>query len=316
MNGNRYEIFLKVVELGNITRAAEALNYTQSGVSHAIAALEKETGFALFRRSSNGVTLTDNGKQILERVQGLVNQQRSLAQTIANINHIVAGTIRVGTFTSVSAQWLPGIIRSFQKRYPMVDFELLDGNYDDITEWITQGKIDCGFLTAPAPESLSFLPLKQDPLLVLMEPGHPLTGRETLTLEDIIQESFIMPMKGSDNDIRAVLRDTPIPPRVKYTLNDDISVMAMVANGFGISIMPELIIRNVTFPMAARPLTPPRYRHIGMVSLPVSAVSIVTRAFLRFLGETDVVQFEAKGSSSDKHFASGHQGTCPAPRFP
>lgn len=294
MNGNRYEIFLKVVELGNITRAAEALNYTQSGVSHAIAALEKETGFALFRRSSNGVTLTDNGKQILERVQGLVNQQRSLAQTIANINHNVAGTIRVGTFTSVSSQWLPGIIRSFSERYPLVDFELLDGNYDEIMEWITQGKIDCGFLTAPVPETLSFLPLKQDPLLVLMEPGHPLTGQDTLSLEDIIKEPFIMPMKGSDNDIRAVLRDTPTPPRVKYTLNDDISVMAMVANGFGISIMPELIIRNVTFPMARRPLDPPQYRNIGIVSLPVSAVTIVARAFLQYLGETDVVQFESK----------------------
>jgi DNA-binding transcriptional LysR family regulator len=294
MNGNRYEIFLKVVELGNITRAAEALNYTQSGVSHAIAALEKETGFALFRRSSNGVTLTDNGKQILERVQSLVNQQRSLAQTIANINHNVAGTIRVGTFTSVSSQWLPGIIRSFSERYPLVDFELLDGNYDEIMEWIIQGKIDCGFLTAPVPETLSFLPLKQDPLLVLMEPGHPLTQMEILSLEDIIKEPFIMPMKGSDNDIRAVLRDTPTPPRVKYTLNDDISVMAMVANGFGISIMPELIIRNVTFPMARRPLDPPQYRNIGIVSLPVSAVTIVARAFLQYLGETDVVQFESK----------------------
>jgi DNA-binding transcriptional LysR family regulator len=298
MNGNRYEIFLKVVELGNITRAAEALNYTQSGVSHAIAALEKETGFALFRRSSNGVTLTDNGKQILERVQSLVNQQRSLAQTIANINHNVAGTIRVGTFTSVSSQWLPGIIRSFQERYPLVDFELLDGNYDDIMEWITQGKIDCGFLTAPVPETLSFLPLKQDPLMVLMEPGHPLTQMETLSLEDILKEPFIMPMKGSDNDIRAVLKDTGSPPKVKYTLNDDISVMAMVANGFGISIMPELIIRNVTFPMARRPLDPPQYRNIGIVSLPVSAVTIVARAFLQYLSETDVVQFETRPDNS------------------
>jgi DNA-binding transcriptional LysR family regulator len=293
VNSNRYEIFLKVVEHGNITRAAEALNYTQSGVSHAIAALEKETGFALFRRSSNGVTLTDNGKHILERVQSLVNQQRSLAQTIANINNVVAGTIRVGTFTSVSAQWLPGIIRSFQELYPLVDFELLDGNYDEITEWITQGKIDCGFLTAPVPEVLHFRPLKQDPLMVILEHGHPLTEKETLSLDDIIKEPFIMPMKGSDNDIQAVLRNAASPPKIKYTLNDDISVMAMVANGFGISIMPELIIRNVTFPMATRSINPPQYRNIGIVSLPVSAVTIVARAFLRYLSDTDVLQLES-----------------------
>lgn len=293
INSNRYEIFLKVVELGNITRAAEALSYTQSGVSHAIAALEKETGFALFRRSSNGVTLTDNGKQILERVRSLVNQQRSLAQTIANINHVVAGTLRVGTFTSVSAQWLPGIIRSFSQLYPLVEFELLDGNYDEITEWLLQGKIDCGFLTAPVPEALHFRPLKQDPLLVLLEPGHPLAEKETLALEDIIKEPFIMPMKGSDNDIQAVLRNAPSLPKVKYILNDDISVMAMAANGFGISIMSELMIRNVTFRMAARPLNPPQYRNIGIASLPLGAATVVTKAFLRYLSDTDVQQFDS-----------------------
>lgn len=291
-NSNRYEIFLKVVELENITRAAEALNYTQSGVSHAIAALEKEAGFSLFRRSSNGVAITDNGRQLLEPVQNLVNQQRNLAQTIANINHVVAGTIRVGTFTSVSAQWLPGIIRSFQELYPLVEFELLDGNYDEITEWIMQGKIDCGFLTAPVPETLLFQPLKQDPLMVLLELEHPLAKKETLSLDDIIKEPFIMPMKGSDNDIRAVLRDAASPAKIKYTLNDDISVMAMVANGFGISIMPELIIRNVSFRMAAIPLNPPQYRNIGIVSLPMSAVTIVARAFLGYLSDADASHFD------------------------
>lgn len=176
-NINRYEIFLKVVEMGNITRAAEALNYTQSGVSHAISALERETNFSLFVRSNKGVTLTENGKKVLEPIQNLVNQQRNLAQTIYNINNVVAGIIRIGTFTSVSAQWLPSIIHSFQEIYPLVEFELLDGNYDEITSWIMQGKIDCGFLTSPIHEALSFQPLKKDPMLVLLSSNHPLTNK-------------------------------------------------------------------------------------------------------------------------------------------
>ncbi|MNP78117.1 hypothetical protein D3C76_1756640 [compost metagenome] len=69
--------------------------------------------------------------------------------------------------------------------------------------------------------------------------------------------------------------------------------MAMVANGFGISIMPELILRNVTLNMATRPINPPQYRNIGIVSLPVNAVTIVARAFLRYLSDADVVQFES-----------------------
>ena len=78
----RYEIFLKVAELGNITLAADALNYTQSGVSHAIAAMEREAGCTLFHRSKTGVTLTENGKALLPLLQELVNKQHSLDQAM------------------------------------------------------------------------------------------------------------------------------------------------------------------------------------------------------------------------------------------
>lgn len=290
---NRYEIFLKVVEFGNITRASEALNYTQSGVSHAIAALEKETGFSLFIRNSNGVTLTDNGKQVLTSIQNLVNQQRNLAQTIFSINNVVAGTIRIGTFTSVSSQWLPSIIHSFKKIYPLVEFELLAGNYDEITTWIMQGKIDCGFLTTPVPDTLYFLPLKKDPMLVLLYPEHPLATKKTLSLNEVIKEPFIIPMKGSDNDIRAVLCSTSETIKAKYTLNDDFSVMSMVEHGFGISIMPELILRNFTFNLSIKPLNPPTYRTIGIASLPMNNISVVAKTFLKYLSDVNAVNFES-----------------------
>ena len=83
---NRYEIFLKTAEIGNITKTAEILHYTQAGISHAIAALEKETGFSLLARSASGVTLTENGKRLLPYIQTLVNDQHGLSQAIYDIN--------------------------------------------------------------------------------------------------------------------------------------------------------------------------------------------------------------------------------------
>jgi DNA-binding transcriptional LysR family regulator len=290
---NRYEIFIKVVELGNISRAAEALHYTQSGVSHAVAALEKEAGFTIFVRSSKGVTLTRNGIRLVEPIRNLVNQQRILAQSIADINNVVAGTIHIGTFASPSAQWLPKIMRAFQAMYPLVDFELLTGNYDEITEWIRQGKIDCGFLSAPASDGLSFLSLKKDPMLILLPTDHPLATKEKLSLNDIIKEPFIIPAKGCDNDIQEVLRFVWNEINISYALSDDISVMAMVENGFGISILPELLLRSFTFNLALRPLAPPRYRNIGIASLSMKSVSIVTKVFIEYLGGLDISKFES-----------------------
>ena len=280
---NRYEVFLKVAELGNITRAAEALNYTQSGVSHSIAALEREAGFPLFLRGSGGVALTERGRRLLAPVQELVNRQRNLAQAIHEINDVVCGTLRLGTFTSVSAQWLPWIIRDFQRSCPGVEFDLRAGDYDEIGDWIRREKIDCGFLSAPVPEGLSFRPLKEDPMKVILPVGHPLAERGSLTLPEIAQEPFIIPMKGSDNDIQALLRRSGVSVRVRYALNDEFSVMSMVEHGFGVSIMPELILRNFRFSLLSRDLSPEAHRTLGIASLPSERVSVVGRTFIRYL---------------------------------
>lgn len=284
---NRYEIFLKVAEVGNITRTAEILHYTQAGVSHAVAAMEREAGFSLFVRSSSGVELTENGKRLLPAVQALVNEQSRVAQAIYDIHHVVAGTIRVGTFTSVSVNWLPRIIRAFTARYPDVRFELLAGNYDEITEQIRSGKIDCGFLTAPVAEELFFLPLYDDPMMAVLSPTHPLAEKAALTFADLRGQPFILPLKGSDKDLRAVTDRYLKGLEARYTLNDDHSVVALAENGFGITIMSELILRSFHTNAAVRPLEPMQCRRIGVASLPMNRVSLLTRTFMRFLsGET------------------------------
>ena len=94
-----------------------------------------------------------------------------------------------------------------------------------------------------------------------------------------------MPIKGSDNDIMAVLDSDPGKINTRYMLNDDFSVMSMAAHGFGITIMPELIVRNFNFDFEVRPLDPPYHRTIGIASLPLSRVSILTKTFIQFLSE-------------------------------
>ncbi len=94
-----------------------------------------------------------------------------------------------------------------------------------------------------------------------------------------------MPIKGSDNDIMAVLDKIPGKINTGYMLNDDFSVMSMAVHGFGITIMPELIVRNFNFDFEVRPLDPPCFRTIGIASLPMNRVSILTKTFIKFLSE-------------------------------
>ena len=99
---DRYEIFLKVCETGSFSETAEALNYTQSGISQMMAGLEEELGVQLFARINRGVTLTDNGARLLPYIRELANQKARLRQAAFNINHKVEGKLRVGSFSSVA----------------------------------------------------------------------------------------------------------------------------------------------------------------------------------------------------------------------
>lgn len=111
---DRYEIFLKVCETGSFSKAAEALNYTQSGISQMMAGFEEELGVQLFARAKKGVTLTDNGRMLMPYIQEMTNQKDKLRQAAFNINHKIEGKLRIGSFSSVTAMWMPEVIHYFK----------------------------------------------------------------------------------------------------------------------------------------------------------------------------------------------------------
>lgn len=164
----KYEVFHKVVELGSLTRASEALGLTQSGVSHAVHSLETEFGFSILTRNRSGVRLTDNGERVLAFVREMLQVQERLKQEVAAINGLETGTIRIGTFTSISVQWLPGIIRDFLASHPRIEVNLYEGDYHEIEEWLLSGEIDFGFVSMPTLDSFEVIPLKLDRMLCIL----------------------------------------------------------------------------------------------------------------------------------------------------
>lgn len=291
-----YDIFLKVAELGSVTRAAAALGYTQTGASHAIAKLERQAGFPLFIRSASGMALTPAGEALLAPMRELVNAQRSLEQAMGAIRGTVEGTLRLGSFTSVSTKWLPRIVGEFQRRHPGVEFEIWTGDYDEITTRLEEGRIDCGFLSLPVSPTLEFRHLYDDPMLAVLAPSHPLAAKGSVTLDEIRAEPIIMPMRGSDNDIRNVLDLEHHEVTIRYVLNDDLSTLAMVNGGFGVSVMPRLIVESCGIDLTTRPLRPARHRDIGIATTRGRRPTALTQAFIDFLCGTDGTPGQSAGT--------------------
>ena len=146
----KYLAFVKTVDTGSFTKAADSLNYAQSSISKMIADLEKEWGISLLQRNKKGVCLTSSGKQILPYVRKIVSDFEEIQQKVNEINGIQSGTVRIGTFSSVAINWLPDVFARFQKDYPGIDYEMLLGDYEEVGKWIDEGRVDCGFLRLPA----------------------------------------------------------------------------------------------------------------------------------------------------------------------
>lgn len=244
MSLTKLEIFLKTIEMGNLSRAAEALNVTQSGVSHAISSLELEYGFQLLIRNKTGVRLTENGKRVLTHVRDIVNHNERLKQAVAEINGIEAGTLRIGTFTSVSTHWLPGIIHHFRLEHPQIEIKLLEGDYGTIETWIQQGVIDLGFMSLPSSSHLESIPLRKDRMLCVLPKEHRLSKQSTIRYAELEKEPFIMPASSCGYDVRRVLEEARVHLNIQFETGDDHVIVAMVKNGLGISVMSELALQG------------------------------------------------------------------------
>lgn len=159
-NLQKYMAFLKTVEYGSFTKAAEVLHYSQSGISRMISDLEKEWNLSVLERGRSGVRLTSDGVKMLPFVQNVCREYQNLQDQVDQLQGLESGLIRIGTISSIATHWLPSVIKAFQKDYPNIEYELLSGDYGEIEEWLLAGRVDCGFLLLPASAELEITPLK------------------------------------------------------------------------------------------------------------------------------------------------------------
>ncbi len=280
---DRYEIFLKVCETGSFSKAADALNYTQSGISQMMAGLEEELGVQLFARINRGVTLTDNGARLLPYIRELASQKARLRQAAFNINHKIEGKLRVGSISSVTTLWMPQVVRYFQENYPKVKVEILDGNYDEIRDWIVRGQVDCGFISSILADDLTFYPLLDDPLCAVFPVDHPLAAQKSVSLPELFRYPLIIETPGCDNDIQHLMLKCPVKPSISYSFRDDPLIMAFVRSGLGVTISQELVMQAFGCPgVVSRPLEPACCRTLGL-AFSKTANSVVSRTLLEYL---------------------------------
>lgn len=285
MNLCKYLAFVKTVEYGSFTRAAEMLNYSQSGISRMINDLETDWNVTLLERGRSGVRLTSDGTRLLPYVRSVCEEYQKLQMHVDELNGLRSGLIRIGTFSSVATHWLPEMIRQFQADYPNIDYELLLGDYSEIEGWIAEGRVDCGFLRLPTRPEFETLLLKQDDLLAVIPEDHPLAGVDKFPIGAFEDQPFMLLEKGGNYEISELLERNRVRPDVRFTTWDDYAVMSMVEKGLGIAILPQLILKRIPYHILTKPIDVPAFREIGLAFRNRKSLSLAAERFVDYISD-------------------------------
>jgi len=279
----KFMAFVKTVECGSFTKAAETLNYTQSAISRMINDLENEWQITLLERGKNGVSLTSDGLKLYSYCVNVCNEYNKLELAVDELKGLETGIIRIGAFSSVATHWIPNIIKKFQSDYPKIDYEILLGDYTEIAEWIKNGRIDCGFTNLRYAKDFDIELLEKDELRVILPKNHDLCKYESIPVKELEKYPFLLLEKDGVSESEEIFNKYKIKPQIHYATWDDYSIMAMVEKGLGISILPELILRRIPYDIEVKKLNIPAYRDICIAMRNKSMLSKAARTFLTYL---------------------------------
>ena len=277
----KYRAFITTVEYGSFTKAAEILDYSQSGISRMINDLETEWKVTLLERSRSGVLLTSEGKELLPYAKKLCSDYDGLQQQVDSLNGLESGLIRIATISSIATHWLPKIIRKFQADFPDIDYDLHLGTYEEIETWIAEGRVDCGFVLLPVQNpDFETLFLEQDRMLVVLPENHPLVHCERFPAAALCNDPFMLLKNEGRSEVSELLEKYGVKPAIHLSIWDDYAIMSMVESGLGISILPELILRRCPYHIVTKELEVPAYRNLGLA---LRSRKTASRAVLKFL---------------------------------
>lgn len=287
MSLTKYSALLTVIEYSNITKAAEELGYTQSGVSYMIKTLEAELGFPLLIRNKDGVIPTENALKLQPILKNLISQHQELEACISEIKNTAQDSIIIGCYNSTLLKWVPKILKSFSLKFPDSNINLVEGSDSEIEKMLISGQVDIAFTAGLIPDGFKFTKLADDPFLIIIPSGHPLEEKESIYMEDLYEYSILIPDESYYNWFTFPRKNsnTSKTEHFKYSLKDASSILSMVSNNLGITILPKLSLSTVPENVVIRAFADEHSRTMGLTYPTKKRRSPIITEFIKIAAE-------------------------------
>jgi DNA-binding transcriptional LysR family regulator len=266
----RLRVLQEVVRQGSFSGAAEALQYTQSAVSQAVARLEAELGTPLVVRDRRGARATPAGETLLSHADVIFAQVMAAEEDLQAVLGLHGGHLRVAVFPSAGSTLMPEAVASFRRRHPSVQLSLAEGEPEEIAPRLRAGEFDLGLLFAfPGADDpvsgylvhgggLAVTQLLEDAMHVTLPADHELALRPELTLWDLRDEDWVQTAEQSPCARHVVrsCRAAGFEPHVTFESDDYDTIQGLVAAGVGVALIPHLALTRVRHGIVVRSLEP------------------------------------------------------------
>lgn len=243
MEWHHFEYFQTLARTQHMTHSAKILSISQSALSRSISRIEEEIGVPLFDRQGRSIILNKYGQIFLKRVDRIIKEFNEGKQEIQDLLDPEEGEVSIGFLHTIGESYIPNLIGSFRHQYPKIKFKLVENNSHTLLSQLSSGDIDIGLLSnIEIKPPIKWKILWNEELFISVPKGHPFAGYESITLGEAATEDLILLKKGISLRLMTdkFFEDAGVLPRVTFEGEEISTVAALVAAGFGISLLPWL----------------------------------------------------------------------------
>lgn len=286
MDTKKLELLLETVNCGSMKRAAEKLNYTQSGLVYMLNSLEQELGFTLLNRTFRGVSLTPEGEQLKPYIQQIVENTRKLEDEISTLSAQKQQEIFIGVYPAIAKSWIPDVSRRFMELHSDVRIHIFIG-MEELAQWLEDGNIDIAICEHGISGKNTWIPIFKDEVYVALPADKHFPSNQPVPLDDLVDYPVLLtshnPNSTGNSDLVKWVNSRNRAQNLEVKAPDASVQLLMVGEGLGITFLSSLYRFECPLSVQMNSLDPPLFREVGCMMKSREQPTPLMKDFITFL---------------------------------
>lgn len=284
MDTKKMAIFLEAVKVGSLKKAAEKLNYTQSGLIYLMNSLENEWGgVKLLNRTSKGVALTEEGVLLEPYIRKIVESETELMNMIEDIQGSGVRKLRLGTYPIYACGSLPVAIKKFLKDHPDNDITIRVATNRGLAQMLEDDEIDIAIGEPMSLKNTEYIPLHKYEIYAAVPESFPIDGEDGVTFDELKMYPLLFSAYNQVSNQIEKLLERENPYKIHVDSEDGSALLHMVEEGMGIAFLASLYLNECPDNVNMYPLKPAINRELGIMGKEERMKSSLIKSFLPYL---------------------------------